>query len=71
MPKLPRDLSPQKVCKALERAGFHFAHGRKHFFYVKEGKGVTVPLHGKIKPGTLRAILREAGISLEEFLDCL
>ena len=34
---------------------------------------VIVPVHGNrdIKPGTLRPILRQAGLSVEEFLELL
>ena len=29
---------------------------------------ITVPLHGEIKPGLLRKILRDADLSVEEFI---
>jgi predicted RNA binding protein YcfA (HicA-like mRNA interferase family) len=34
---------------------------------------VTVPVHGThdLKPGTLRGIIRRAGLSVEEFCDLL
>jgi predicted RNA binding protein YcfA (HicA-like mRNA interferase family) len=34
---------------------------------------VTVPLHGSkdLKPGTLRSIIKQAGLSVEQFVDLL
>jgi len=33
-----------------------------------EGKiGTVVPLHGELKPGTLRGVLRLAGVDIDEF----
>jgi predicted RNA binding protein YcfA (HicA-like mRNA interferase family) len=32
---------------------------------------VTVPLHGSIVPGTLQSILRQAGVTLERFMEVL
>lgn len=35
------------------------------------GRTFAVPLHPELDRGTLRAILREANVSVEEFLDAL
>jgi predicted RNA binding protein YcfA (HicA-like mRNA interferase family) len=32
-----------------------------------EGRTVIVPLHSELAPGTLRSILRQAGLSVDEF----
>jgi len=53
--KLPRDASGSDVIKALRRLGFQDRH-------------VMVPAHGTVALGTLRNILRQAGIDLEAFL---
>jgi predicted RNA binding protein YcfA (HicA-like mRNA interferase family) len=37
----------------------------------KAGRTVVVPMHKPIKPGTLRGLLDQAGITLEEFLEAL
>lgn len=36
-----------------------------------EGRMVVVPLHRELAPGTLRSVLRQAGVSVEEFIDLL
>lgn len=72
MPSLPV-VSGEEVCRALERASF----GRKSQkgSHVKmrhpDGRTVIVPLHGEIAIGTLRSILRQAGLSVEDFLELL
>ena len=69
MKKLPR-VAAREVESALLRAGFQHSHAKgSHRSYIKEGKRVIVPFHGNriIPPGTLRNILRQAGLSLEDF----
>jgi predicted RNA binding protein YcfA (HicA-like mRNA interferase family) len=38
---------------------------------VKADRRVTVPMHRNLVAGTLQSILRQAGISLEEFQKAL
>lgn len=74
MAKLP-SVKPKHVIKVLQKCGFmiHHIKGSHHKLKHSEtGKRVIVALHNKdIKPGTLNAILREAGLSREEFLEIL
>jgi len=39
--------------------------------FRKGGRSVSVPAHRILKPGTLRAILREAAIEIDRFLEAL
>jgi len=69
MKRLPR-VAAREVESALLRAGFQYSHARgSHRSYIKEGKRVIIPFHGNriIPPGTLRNILRQAGLSPEDF----
>lgn len=70
MSKLPR-LTPRKVIAILKSSGFQLDHttGSHFVFYHPETKRrVTVAYHAKdIPPGTLRSILRQAGLSPEDF----
>jgi predicted RNA binding protein YcfA (HicA-like mRNA interferase family) len=65
------------VClKVLERAGFYINHqtgSHARLFHRSNAKlRVTIPIHNKDLPqGTLKSILRQAGMSLEEFLGLL
>jgi predicted RNA binding protein YcfA (HicA-like mRNA interferase family) len=69
MKRLPR-VTAREVESALLREGFQFSHAKgSHRSYIKESKRVIIPFHGNriIPPGTLRNILRQAGLSLEDF----
>ena len=72
--RLP-SVRPQEVIRALERAGWAIALQKgSHLSLKKEGVAflVTVPLHRRELPGgTLRAIIEDAGLTVEEFLDLL
>ena len=67
--KLPRDLSGADVVSALERLGF--AKTRQTGSHVQMARGslrVTIPAHSPIAPGTLKSILRQAGVDLAELM---
>lgn len=70
--KLPA-LKPRQVIKALERNGFYVHHiSGSHYILKKDALRVTVPYHNKdLKLGTLRSIIAQAGLTVEEFLDLL
>jgi predicted RNA binding protein YcfA (HicA-like mRNA interferase family) len=70
--KLPA-LKPKRVIRALERSGFYLHHVRgSHYFLRKGNRNVVIPYHTKdLKPGTLRAILDQSGLTLDEFLALL
>jgi len=70
-PKLPR-VGCRQLVRALERAGFEEHRQRGSHLHMRratDGKRVTVPVHkGRTIPiGTLRAIPRDADISVDEF----
>jgi predicted RNA binding protein YcfA (HicA-like mRNA interferase family) len=70
--KLPA-LKPRQVIKALERHGFYIHRtSGSHYILKKEKLRVTQPYHSKdLKPGTLKSIIGEAGLTVGEFLDLL
>jgi len=69
--KLP-SLKTKKVVRALEKAGFEIRRqtGSHITLKNKEGKITTVPMHNTkdIKKGLLQAIIKQAGLSVDEFL---
>jgi predicted RNA binding protein YcfA (HicA-like mRNA interferase family) len=69
MPKLPL-LKPRQVVRALEKAGFYQVRQRGSHLQLKKGNLlVTVPMHaGDLNPGTLRSIIRQAQMTVDEFL---
>ncbi|MBW9233813.1 type II toxin-antitoxin system HicA family toxin [Leptospira noguchii] len=69
-----RALSYREVKRKLERFGFEKATQKgSHVKFIKRIESgtltVIVPEHKEIAIGTLRSILRQARISLEEFED--
>lgn len=72
MPRLPV-LKPKEVIKILEKAGFCFIRQKgSHQIYVKNNIGIVIPWHNKdLKTGTLRKIISQSGLSVEEFIQLL
>ncbi len=75
MPKMPR-LSSREVIRALERLGFEQVRQTGSHVVMKkkteEGEiGCVVPVHRELKVGTLSGILKQAHISVEEFIESL
>lgn len=73
MSELPR-VSGKKAIKAFASFGFHQARQRgSHAILKKTGFPVllSVPLHDELKIGTLRSLIRVAGITVEEFCEQL
>jgi len=67
-------LRPIKVLKALQRAGFYIHHTKgSHHILKHPGKPdlrVTVAMHNEdLKRKTLLTIIRQAGYTIEEFLE--
>jgi predicted RNA binding protein YcfA (HicA-like mRNA interferase family) len=68
--------SGSRVLRAFERVGFRLSHVRgRHHYLVKPGvtKLVVVPIHGNrdLPKGTLRSILRQAGMTPEQLVALL
>lgn len=72
MTKLPA-LKAREVIRILERAGYQVDRvtGSHYIMRHPERRGrIPVPFHGRrdIKIGVLRSIIKESGLSEEEFL---
>jgi len=73
MKKLPR-ISGRKCVKALQRAGFYIKRRHGSHIILRRDEPfaqIVVPDHRELDRGTLRAIIRQAGLSVEEFLKLL
>ncbi len=71
MPKLPR-ASGAEVVRALERLGFVVARQRGSHIVLRRGSsGCVVPNHRELKTGTLAGVLKQAGVSVEDFINAL
>ncbi len=70
--KLPRDVNGEEAAKALRRLGFvEMRQTGSHRILRKEGRTVVVPMHRPIKPGTLKGLIEQSGVTLEEFVAAL
>ncbi len=70
MPSLPV-ISGRKTVRVFENLGWLVVRQRgSHIIMVKEGEIVTlsIPDHKEIAKGTLRSLIRNAGITVEEFI---
>lgn len=68
MPKLPC-VSGSRIAKALERLGFVRSRQRGSHLIMRRLSAVcVVPLHREVDQGTLRGLLRQAGVSEAEFV---
>lgn len=71
MPKLPR-VSGAEVVRALGKLGFAVARQRGSHIVLRRGSGgCVVPNHRELKTGTLAGVLKQAGVSVEEFIKML
>jgi predicted RNA binding protein YcfA (HicA-like mRNA interferase family) len=67
-------LKPKEVLRALTSAGFYVHHVSGGHYILKheerDGLRITLPWHGRdLKRGTLTSIIKQAGLTVEEFLD--
>jgi predicted RNA binding protein YcfA (HicA-like mRNA interferase family) len=73
MPRLPA-LSARDVVKAFARAGFEVEHqtGSHLILYsAVRRQTLSVPNHNPVRRGTLRSLVRQAGLTVEEFVRSL
>lgn len=73
MPKLP-SIKPRQIEKVLVHSGFTARPTKSsHVVFVHpDGRRTVVPGHNEpVRKGTLRAILRQSKITLEDFLKLL
>jgi len=73
MSKLPV-LSGENCVKALAKAGFYLKRQEGSHVTLRRDEPfcqLVVPLHKELDRGTLRAIIRQAGLSVSEFTKLL
>ncbi len=71
MPKLPR-IGGAECIKVLQHLGFSVVRQRgSHVVMRRNDRGCVVPLHRELKIGTLHGVLKQAGITPEEFIAAL
>lgn len=66
MPKIP-GINHQRAVKALEKTGFWIARQGKHITMTNGERIITIPRANPINSFTMAGIVKDAGISIEEF----
>lgn len=66
MPKIP-GIPHRKAARALEKAGFHVAREGKHVVMTDGVRIVTIPRHDPVNALTMGGIVRDAGLTVEQF----
>lgn len=71
--KLPV-VSGMETVKALSKVGFYIRHIKGSHMILRRDNPfaqLTVPNHKELDRGTLRAIIRQAGLTVEQFVELL
>ena len=67
--KLPRDVSGVDAARTLKRLGLtSLRQTGSHLILRKDNRTVVVPQHKPLKPGTLKGVIEQAGLTLEQFV---
>jgi predicted RNA binding protein YcfA (HicA-like mRNA interferase family) len=61
------DLSSERVVNALSKVGFKIIRQGKHIGMSDGTHHLTIPRHKRINPYTLKAIIKDAGLTEEKF----
>lgn len=70
MPKLS-GISHQRAIKAFEKAGFWITRQGKHTTMTDGERIITVPRANPINSFTMAGIIKDAGLSIDEFKELL
>ena len=71
MPNLP-GIPGRRAVKALQRLGFVFLRQKGSHAILRRGeRGCVVPMHRQVNPWTMAGVLKQAGITPEEFRKAL
>jgi predicted RNA binding protein YcfA (HicA-like mRNA interferase family) len=74
-PKLPV-ISGRQAARAFERIGYEVVRQRGSHIRLRDDQNpkhlpLTIPDHRELKPGLLRQLLRDADLTIDEFLELL
>ena len=66
MPRIP-GVNHQDAVRALGKAGFQIIRQGKHIVMSNGDRQITLPRHNPIKAFTMGGLVRDAGLTVEEF----
>lgn len=64
----------REVARAFAKVGWQHDRTRgSHYIMIRPGRPglLSVPMHNPVKKGTLRRIIRQASLTVDEFVDLL
>jgi predicted RNA binding protein YcfA (HicA-like mRNA interferase family) len=70
LPKIP-GINHLDAIRALEKAGFAVVRQGKHIVMSNGSRILTIPRHNPVNAFTLGGIVRDAGLTVEQFRDLL
>lgn len=67
------DISTERAIKVFAKSGFWISKsgGKKHVGMTNGTRKITIPRHPRLNPYTLKGIIRDAGLTDEEFKELL
>jgi predicted RNA binding protein YcfA (HicA-like mRNA interferase family) len=66
MPKLP-GINHQRAVRAFKKAGFWIANESKHITMTNGERIITIPRANPVDAFTMAGIVKDAGLTIEEF----
>jgi len=66
MPRIP-GVNHLRAVAALEKSGFRIVRQGKHIVMSNGSRFITIPRHNPVNAFTMGGIVRDAGLSVEEF----
>ena len=70
MPKVP-GVPHRAAIRALQKAGFRVVRQGKHVVMSNGQRILTIPRHDPVNAMTMAGIVRDAGLTVEQFRDLL
>ena len=67
------DISSDRTIKAFEKVGFWISknRGAKHTGMTDGTRKITIPRHARLNPYTLKGIIKDAGLTDNQFKELL
>lgn len=70
MPRIP-GVPHLRAVRALERAGFRVVRQGKHIIMSNGSRFLTIPRHNPVNAFTMGGIVKDAGLSADDFKNLL
>ncbi|TAJ23871.1 MAG: type II toxin-antitoxin system HicA family toxin [Nitrospirae bacterium] len=70
MPKIP-GVNHLQATRALEKAGFRVIRQGKHIVMSNGQRILTIPRHNPVNAITMGGVVRDAGLTVEQFRELL